>query len=244
MSVSHTVTATGANDPGSQVSVDAWNAAHTGTNDHGHTGTGDGGSLTVEAFPIGSVFIAVVSTNPATLLGYGTWSAFAAGRVLVGVDSGDTDFDTSEETGGAKTVASAGTNATENTHTHDYSTVLNHTHAVSVTDPGHGHTQNAHGHATLQVQGGTTASTSGTHVMTSTATGGSSRATGSPDSANNATATNQTNTTGVTASTSNPAGGSASGTSASGSAHGHTFTGSATSVVQPYIAVYMWKRTA
>ena len=56
-----------------------------------------------EAFPVGAVFIAVVSTNPATLLGYGTWSAFGAGRMLVGLDAGDTDFDTVEETGGAKT---------------------------------------------------------------------------------------------------------------------------------------------
>lgn len=56
------------------------------------------------AFPVGAVFIAVVSTNPATLLGYGTWSTIAAGRVLIGLDSGDTDFDTVEETGGAKTV--------------------------------------------------------------------------------------------------------------------------------------------
>jgi hypothetical protein len=54
-------------------------------------------------FPVGSVFISVVSTNPATLLGYGTWSAFAAGRVLVGIDAGQTEFDTVEETGGAKT---------------------------------------------------------------------------------------------------------------------------------------------
>jgi len=56
-----------------------------------------------EAFPIGSVFLAVVSTNPATLLGYGTWAAIAAGKVLVGLDAGDVDFDTAEETGGAKT---------------------------------------------------------------------------------------------------------------------------------------------
>jgi microcystin-dependent protein len=49
------------------------------------------------------VFISVVATNPATLLGLGTWVAFGAGRVLVGRDAGDTDFDTAEETGGAKT---------------------------------------------------------------------------------------------------------------------------------------------
>jgi len=55
-------------------------------------------------YPVGSVYInASVSTNPGTLLGFGTWSAFGAGRVLVGLDAGDTDFDTVEETGGAKT---------------------------------------------------------------------------------------------------------------------------------------------
>lgn len=68
--------------------------------DHTHAG---GGSA-LDAWPVGSVFIAVVSTSPATLLGGGTWAAFGAGRMLVGRDSGDTDFDTAEETGGAKTV--------------------------------------------------------------------------------------------------------------------------------------------
>lgn len=56
------------------------------------------------AYPVGSIYInATNATNPATLLGFGTWVAFGAGRVPVGIDSGDTDFDTAEETGGAKT---------------------------------------------------------------------------------------------------------------------------------------------
>lgn len=53
-------------------------------------------------FPIGFVITLGVSTNPATLLGYGTWSAIT-GRVIVGIDAGQTEFDTLNETGGAKT---------------------------------------------------------------------------------------------------------------------------------------------
>ena len=56
------------------------------------------------AYPVGSIYInASVATNPATLLGFGTWVAFGAGRVLVGLDSGDANFDTLGETGGEKT---------------------------------------------------------------------------------------------------------------------------------------------
>jgi uncharacterized membrane protein YgcG len=59
-----------------------------------------------DAYPVGSIYMnASNSTNPATLLGFGTWAAFGAGRMPVGIDSGDTDFDTAEETGGAKTHA-------------------------------------------------------------------------------------------------------------------------------------------
>lgn len=55
-------------------------------------------------YPIGSLYITTLSTNPATLLGIGTWAIFGAGRVLVGIDTGDVDFNTVEKTGGAKTV--------------------------------------------------------------------------------------------------------------------------------------------
>jgi hypothetical protein len=68
-------------------------------------------------WPIGSVYIAVVSTNPNTLLGCGTWSAFGAGKVLVSLDSGDTDFDTVEETGGSKTRTLTTTELPAHTHT-------------------------------------------------------------------------------------------------------------------------------
>ena len=64
-----------------------------------HSHAGGGG----EAFPVGSVYIAVVGTNPATLLGYGTWSVFATGTVLVAIDTGQPEFDTVEKTGGSKT---------------------------------------------------------------------------------------------------------------------------------------------
>jgi hypothetical protein len=70
------------------------------------------------AWPIGSVFISVVSTNPATLLGFGTWSAFGAGRVLVGINGSDTDFDVVEETGGSKTHIHTGPSHTHSISSH------------------------------------------------------------------------------------------------------------------------------
>jgi hypothetical protein len=53
-------------------------------------------------YPVGSIYTnATSSTNPATLLGFGTWTAFGAGRVMVGFNSANALFDTAEETGGS-----------------------------------------------------------------------------------------------------------------------------------------------
>lgn len=76
------------------------------------------GSALGAAWPIGSVFMSVVSTNPATLLGFGTWAIFGAGKVLVSLDTGDSDFDTSEETGGVKTVTLTGAQSGTSAHSH------------------------------------------------------------------------------------------------------------------------------
>lgn len=59
-------------------------------------GTGN----TTESFPIGAYFFSAVTTNPNTLLGYGTWTQAAEGQVLVGFKSGDTNFGTLGGTGG------------------------------------------------------------------------------------------------------------------------------------------------
>lgn len=40
-----------------------------------------------EAFVVDSLFFSAVATDPATLLGYGTWDAEASGPLLVGMDT-------------------------------------------------------------------------------------------------------------------------------------------------------------
>jgi len=56
-----------------------------------------------KAYPVGSIYInANNSTNPSSLLGFGSWSRFGEGRVLVSQDSTDADFDAIGETGGEK----------------------------------------------------------------------------------------------------------------------------------------------
>ena len=54
------------------------------------------------AYPVGALFFTTVSTNPGTLYG-GTWAAWGGGRVPVGVNTADSDFNTVEKTGGKKT---------------------------------------------------------------------------------------------------------------------------------------------
>lgn len=55
-------------------------------------------------YPVGSIKMTTVDTNPSTYLG-GTWVAWGAGRVPVGINTEDSDFATVEITGGTKTAS-------------------------------------------------------------------------------------------------------------------------------------------
>jgi hypothetical protein len=73
-------------------------------------------ALLLAAWPVNSVYTSIVDTDPGTLFG-GTWAAFGAGRCLVGVDVGQTEFATVEKTGGAKTHTLTSTEMPVHTHT-------------------------------------------------------------------------------------------------------------------------------
>jgi len=212
--------------------------ANIGASPTGHTHTADNitnfqSAIRDFLYPVGSIYMSVVSTSPASLFG-GSWSAWGAGKVPVGVNTGETEFNTVEKTGGAKTHTLQTTeipshNHTQNAHTH---TQNSHTH----TQDAHTHTQDAHSH---DVRVGITHSdgevASGEYLTSVSLTAGSHRKRyicpqvsaqpaiyyATPAIAG-ATATNI-----ATTATNNVTGG--------GGAHNN---------LQPYITCYMWKRTA
>lgn len=55
-----------------------------------------------QKYHIGKLIFETSNTNPATYLGFGTWELWGAGRVPVGVDLNDIDFNEVEKIGGEK----------------------------------------------------------------------------------------------------------------------------------------------
>lgn len=167
-------------------------------------------------YPVGVIYISTVSTSPATLFG-GTWSALG-GRMLIGVDGTYTN---------GLTGGSAEHNHTQNQHRH---TTPNHAHttpSVSLTEA----QMPQHTHAGFYIAGYGWLNSNGYAAVGGTGWDFLKMVTG-----------NQTGNTGYTG---------------SGSAHGHGNTGNAAPTTDyttptnnaangmpPFLAVYMWKRTA
>lgn len=54
-------------------------------------------------YPVDSIYMSVNNVNPSTFFG-GTWESWGTGKVPVGVDATQTEFDTVEKSGGSKYI--------------------------------------------------------------------------------------------------------------------------------------------
>ena len=88
-------------------------------------------TLLDKMYPIGSIYISTTLSTP-TQVGSaigGTWESYGKGQTLVGVDTSQTEFNTISKTGGAKSVSTTLKEANLPAHTHD----ISHTHTTSKT---------------------------------------------------------------------------------------------------------------
>lgn len=186
-------------------------------------------------YPVGSIYMsASLSTHEQVeaLFG-GTWVAWGAGRVPVGVDTSQTEFDTVEETGGAKTVtltaAQSGVPAHNhglNSHTHTYNKANSPTGSTTLTAsqiPSHRHSMASTSSNITYASGSKTAKVPVNN------SGGNTGYTGGGDGHTHTIGTTSTNTGGASGNTANNTAANAS------SAHTN---------LQPYITCYMYKRIA
>lgn len=72
-------------------------------------------SFSKALYPVGSIYMSVNATNPSAYFG-GTWVAWGAGRVPVGINTSDGNFNTVEKTGGAAAVTLSASQIPSHTH--------------------------------------------------------------------------------------------------------------------------------
>jgi hypothetical protein len=177
-------------------------------------GGGGGGGV-----PAGAV-VMIVSGSCSATLGAG-WSEEATlnGTFVVGTLDANANIGT---TGGNDNVTPTGTVSQPTFTGNSSSVIVNHTHTVDITDPGHTHVQG--------VNSATTGGTSGYTPDTSTNT------------RVNSGYSTSSGTTGITATTQNPGGGSASYTP-SGTVSQPTFTGNSLDNRPAFTRVIFCKKT-
>ena len=136
-------------------------------------------------YPVGSIYMSVNNINPGTYLSGTTWEAWGSGRVPVGVNANDTDFETVEQTGGEKTHTLTASEMPVHTHTFTGTAVTsgnqnaNHTHTTTTGNPSANHYHNVKGNTGYQSAGHThsfstgTTSQNHTHRVANVGTSGS-----------------------------------------------------------------------
>ncbi|MBR6113415.1 MAG: hypothetical protein IKP79_02765, partial [Bacilli bacterium] len=184
-------------------------------------------SSVLEAYPIGSLYISTTSTNPGTLFG-GTWVSFGSGKTLVGVDTNNSKFNTVEKTGGNESVSYTPI-GTVGSHTLTVAELPSHTHSIPSLS-GTAASAGAHNHTITTWDSTTTVSNWNSPTCELAKTTSSLNITSTAGAHTHSVTTNASTT----------------GSSGSGNGHDHSFSGTASNidVLDPYITVYMWKRTA
>jgi hypothetical protein len=179
-------------------------------------------------YPIGSIYSSTAATNPgdASMLGFGTWIQFAAGRVLVGAGG------TFSGTGGSADAV-----------------VISHTHNGSTSSASNDHIHGVYGNVDTTILSG------GVYGISESFNSGGGFATGvfTKQTGYSVAFTPVQNDPGdggafeMNASHSHPVSIQSAGQSAS---HTHTFTTDSAGTagtnlnMQPYVVVYMWTRTS
>jgi len=216
-------------------------------------------------YPVGAIYMSVNAADPGTLFG-GTWIAWGTGRVPVGINTNETEFNTVEKTGGSKSNSYTPGGSVGNT-TLTVNQIPSHNHSVGA----HNHGLNSHTHsfsattntATLTGRSGafavqgSTVGLSSSGILKTASVSGSVGYAADHKSANGSTysdtfdinASHSHTVSGTTGAASGSTANSAafsSGDAGGSGAHNHGFTGTASNIstVQPYITCYMWKRTA
>lgn len=181
-------------------------------------------AVTNKLWPVGSIYISVNNANPASFFG-GSWTAFATGRTIVGVDTSQGEFNSVEKAGGHKELQSHAHGL--NNHVHSLN---NHTHTV----PNHVHTMQGAGNHYHYLGINKDAVQKGTSYN-------------KPNNFESGSTSYKSNTTGNHSHTMNSSGtcttGGNSGNTGGNSGNTTSAGGGNAGNLQPYITVYMWKRT-
>lgn len=186
-------------------------------------------------YPIGSIYITVNNTNPSTIIG-GTWIAYGQGRKIIGVGSNGTTNYSYNSSGGSSTKKLAVTNLPSHTHTITPSGTVTSTFSgksVNTNSKGsHTHTV-PFGYASDEAKGyglreGVDQTTNNTWDVIIVKDGNSVKLNSSGSHTHTMTSSGTVSST-------------FTGSSATTSSVGST---TSFSIQNPYITVYMWKRTA
>ena len=99
-----------------------------------------------KVYPIGSIYMSVNSTSPATLFG-GTWVRWGKGRIPIGVDTSQTEFNTVEKTGGEKTHTLTAAEMPQHNHSISAQTVATTSNGAHTHSAKYSNTANSNGSA-------------------------------------------------------------------------------------------------